>query len=95
MSALPWTILARRTAFHSELQTSPAEAVLGDMPRLPGDLDPAMPNDHSFADLLDRVRANAKKPPAQTTLRRDLPTYFPDTAVNATHIYRRRGKVEL
>ena len=92
MSALPWVLLARRTAYHSELQAAPAEVVLGDMPRLPGDLQPDNNDDHSLADLIDRVKANARRNPAQTSLRRQIPVYFPKKAEEATHVYLKRGK---
>ena len=93
MSILPWTLLARRTAYHSELQASPAEVLFGENPAVPGDLPAAdIPADHDLADLLDRVRNNARRPPAQTSIRRDPPVYYPPTTQTATHVYLRQHK---
>ena len=92
MSILPWTLLARRTAFHSELQASPSELVLGENPLIPGDLTHNGPDDHSVPELLDRLRKNASREPAQTTIRRTIKPYFPPSATNATHVWVKRGK---
>ena len=91
MSMLPWTLLARRTAYHADLQATPAEVVMGSNPMVPGDLQPEMPADHSLADLLTRVKANANRPPAPTRAPQST-TYFPQSAVDATHIYTKRAK---
>ena len=66
--------------------------MFGEMPRLPGDLDPNMPLDHSLADILERAKKNAARPPAQTSLRKELPVFYPPAAQNATHVYLHRGK---
>ena len=93
MSILPWTILAKRTTYHSELQASPAEIVFGDNPAVPGDLPGAdLPADHSLVDLLDRLRTNTHRAPAQTTIRRHPQVYYPPTTATATHVYLRCPK---
>ena len=95
MDILPWILLSRRTSFHSELQASPSEAVFGQNPVVPGDLPAGdIPTDHSLAQLMDRVRNNASKPPAQTSVRRDPPVYYPPTTVTATHVYLRKAKAK-
>ena len=93
MSVLPWTLLSRRTAYHSELQASPAEVVYGTQLRVPGDLHAGdLTPDHGLPQLLDRLRENARRPPAQTGLRREPKVYYPPTTLTATHIYLRRQK---
>ena len=93
MSCLPWTLLARRTAYHSELQASPAVMLFGENPAVPGDLAGAdLPSDSGLPDLLDRVRANAKRPTGQTSIRRDPGVYYPPTTLTATHAYLKNPK---
>ena len=93
MSILPWTLLHQRTAYHSELQASPAEVILGENPALPGDLAGTdLPNDGTIEKLLDRVRANACRPPAQSTIRRSPAVYYPPTTESATHAYLKNQK---
>ena len=87
MSILPWVILSRRTALHGELRATPAQAVMGSDPKLPGDLVPPMGRGETIEDLLARVKANADKPPTQTALHKKLPVYFPKIAQNCTHFY--------
>ena len=77
MSILPWVILSRRTALHGELRATPAQAVMGSDPKLPGDLVQPMGTGETIEDLLARVKANADKPPTQTALHKQLPVYFP------------------
>ena len=87
-AVLPWTLLSKNTAFHSELQASPCELVFGENPALPGDLAGAeLPADASIVDLLDRLRDNAKRPAAQTTINRNPAVYYPATTSTATHVY--------
>ena len=90
---LPWVLLARRTSFHSELQATPSEFVLGEVPLVPGDLSPDLPADHNLAHLLERLKHNAKRPPAQTKPPQKEPTALPNSATTATHIYFKRAKV--
>ena len=95
MSVLPWTLLHRRTAYHSELQASPSELVLGENPALPGELAGTdLPDDKTLEQLLDRLRTNARRPPAQTTIRRQPAVYYPLTTQTATHAYLRRQKTK-
>ena len=92
MDALPWVLLSRHVAFHAELEASPAECVYGENLRLPGDLPVMDPSTQDIKDLLHRLRANAKRPPAQTQLHKHLPVHVPATVVNATHVYVRKHK---
>ena len=93
MSVLPWCLLSRRTSYHSELQASPSEMVMGDNPVVPGDLpDADLANDNNLTDLLDRLRVNAGRKPAQTSIRRTPAVYYPATTATATHIYLRCPK---
>ena len=93
MSVLPWTLLHRRTAYHSELQASPSEMLFGENVAIPGDLAGAdLAADDSVEDLLDRVRKNARRPSAATSFKRTPAVYYPPTTQTATHVYLRRQK---
>ena len=92
MEALPWILLARRTSVHNDIQATPAELVLGNNPRLPGDLQTDMPLDKSIPDLLNRLKKNAERPPQPTSLHKELPTYFPPAAQRATHVFTKNHK---
>ena len=90
LTALPWTLLARRTAYQPELDTSPAEIVLGQTPRVPGDL---VENEgEQLTTLLDRLRTNAAQPPTQTTHHSNITPFFPEAAKVATHVMQKKGK---
>ena len=69
-SALPWVLLARRTAYQPELATSPAELVFGQMPRLPGDV--FFEEGKELSELLNALRTNAAKPPIPTAHHRKI-----------------------
>ena len=87
--ALPWILLARRTAFQPQLNTSPAELVLGQMPRLPGDL--LETQGQRLTDLLEHLRTNAARPPVETAHHRKITPFMPKEAQEATHVYTRKG----
>ena len=91
MQVLPWTLLARRTSYHNELQTTPAEAVLGQLPRLPGDLPIRPTVDQTIQDIVEHMKSVADRPPAQTRPPRD-PIHFPNQAQEATHVYVKKPK---
>ena len=91
MAILPWTLLSRRTAFHAELQATPAEIVMGDNPKVPADLTPDLPADHSLGELLKRVKSNAQRPPQPTRMPKQQ-VYWPSSAAEATHVYTKRAK---
>ena len=60
LSALPWVLLGRRTAFQPDLGTCSAELVLGDTPTIPGDLAGSnLQVDANIPALLERLRAKA------------------------------------
>ena len=58
----------------------------GDLPA--GDIQP----DHGLPNLLERVRDNAKRVPAQTSIRRQPAVYYPPTTATATHVYLKKQK---
>ena len=89
-SALPLVMLGRRTSYVPELGTSPAEVVLGQMPRVPGDL--LETNGQTLAQLLQDIRTNAATPPVQTSHHRQITPYLPKEAETATHVYMKIGK---
>ena len=87
--------MSRNTAYHSELQASPTELLFGETPALPGDLVGGdLPADSDLPHLLDRLRKNAGRPPAQTSIRRNPAVYYPPTTQTATHIYLKRPKAK-
>ena len=88
-SALPWVLLGRRTQYHPDLGTSPAEMLYGQMPRLPGDL--LENNGQDLTSLLHHVRTYASRPPIQTSHHRRITPFFPESAKSATHVYTRIG----
>ena len=66
---------------------------MGTCPKVPGDL--VRDGDPVTADvtgLVDAMRANADRPPVQTAHHRDVPTYWPSSAEEATHVWLKRGK---
>ena len=74
-----------------ELDATPAEVVFGANPRVPGDLkNPEL--EESVPALLERLRANAERAPAQTSLHKESDSYFPPSAQTCTHVYVNRGK---
>ena len=91
MSILPWILLSRRTSYHAQLQATPAEVIFGENMKVPGDLTPDLPADHSLADLINRVKSNAKRPPMPTKVPAKAAN-LPESAVNASHVYVRRAK---
>ena len=74
----------------AELDTSPAELVLGQMPRLPGDV--LEDNGQRLTDLLQDLRNNAAKPPVQTGHHQKMTTFTPKEMETATHVYQKVGK---
>ena len=94
MEILPWTLLARRTSHHHELDGTPAEALLGQNPRLPGDVAPQPSSDKTVKEMMDRMKELANKPPAQSRQPVE-PVYYPQKAQEATHVYVRRPKSKI
>ena len=92
MRCLPWVVLGRRTSFHGELQATPAQAVFGEDPKLPGDMAPPLASGETVTEILDRVKANASRPPAQTAPHKVLPVYMPPTTATATHVWTKKPK---
>ena len=94
MQILPWTLLSRRTSYHNELDGTPAEAVMGQNPRLPGDVPPQPSTDETVQAILTRMKELASQPPAQTRPPVE-PVYFPTAAQQASHVYVRRPKSKI
>ena len=94
MRCLAWVLLGRRTAYHGEMKATPAQAVFGEDPKLPGDLPPPLGSGETIQEMLARVRANAEKPPAQTNHHKTIPVYMPAKAHTTTHVYTKRAKKE-
>ena len=93
MKALPWVLLGRRTAFQPNLGTCSAEMVLGQTPKVPGDLAGADLNpDHDLESLLKRLQTAAAKQPVQTIHNSTPTVYMPSTMEKASHVYIRCQK---
>ena len=93
LSALPWVLLARRTAFQPELNTSPAEIVYGETITIPGDLPGSdLQSDSDLPSLLERLRTKAARPPVQTSHHSTPSVYMPENMHTATHNYLLKGK---
>ena len=87
MRKLPYVLLARRTAYHAELGTTPATVVYGEDPLLPGDIRPPMGSGESLEQLKAKVQELPNRPPAQTNLRKEPKIYMPPSTESATHVY--------
>lgn len=95
MSRLPWVLLARRTAFQPELDTSAAELVLGVDPKLPGDMvaEPGPPMTNvQVQQLLEGMRSKAARAAIQPSSHRNPPVYMPKGIENVTHVRVQRAK---
>ena len=91
--ALPWVLLNRHTVYQQDLDASAAEMVLGQCPKIPGDL--ATHNQDDYPDiksLLTHLKQNAAKEPIQTSFHKKPYVYWPASADKATHVYVRCGK---
>ena len=87
---LPWILLAKNSAYQPELGTSPAELVLGQMPRLPGDV--LETNGQRITELIEDLRNNASRPPVQTAHHRSITVFTPKEMEECTHVYTKVGK---
>ena len=83
----PWVMLGKRTAFQPDVGASPAELVYGQTLQVPGDLPGAeLKPDSTLANLLERVRKNALRPPVQTAHHSTPVSQIPKEMANATHV---------
>ena len=94
MDVLPWTLLSRRTSYHNELQGTPAQALLGQNPRLPGDLQPQADPELTIDKIMAQMQSVASRPPAQTRPPQE-PVHYPKEVLEATHVYVRRPKSKI
>ena len=93
LDALPWVMLGRHTVYQPELDASAAEMVMGQCPRIPGDI--ARSNDPTAPDiktLVDNLRKLASKEPIQTNFHGKQPVYWPSSVEKATHVWVEVGK---
>ena len=96
MERLPWVLLGRRTAYQTELDTTPAELVLGANPVIPGDMvgEPGPPlTTPQLKSLLDSLRAQAARPAIQTSGHREPPVHEPVNLDQVTHVRLKRHKI--
>ena len=89
---LPWVLLGRRTAFHVELQATPAQMVFGQDPKIPGDLTHPMADGETPQEIILKVQAVVNRPPAQTVLHREIPDYMPHSTMIAKRVYTKKAK---
>ena len=86
---LPWVLLSMRTAYQPDLGCTPADLVLGETPRLPGDLVDEMDFETSpgvMRDLLIGLQANADREPIPTSHHRNPAVNIPKDLDKATHV---------
>ena len=86
MDCLPWILLGRRTTYQPAIGATPAELIMGECPKIPGDLA-APPQYQTIDELLLKLRQNADKDPSQTTKFKPKPVYWPASVDKATHVY--------
>ena len=93
MEALPWIILNRHTVHQPDLNASAAEMVMGQCPKIPGDICPSPDGEMPTVEcLLEKLRRNAAAPPVQTSFHGSQPVFWPSSAAKATHVYVKVGK---
>ena len=92
MRKLPYVLLGRRTAYHADLEATPAQVLFGEDPKLPGEINPPVGAGETVQDLLARVRKLKDRKPAQTNLRKTVNTYMPPAAQVATKVYTKKPK---
>ena len=94
MTHLPWVMLAKQSAYQSDLKTSPAELVLGSTPKLPPDLigekGPTSSN-HQVEQLLEGLQTQAAQP-AIPTAHHGARTVNHPNLDHITHVFVKRGK---
>ena len=84
---LPWIILARRTTYHEELGCTPAEAVYGTIPRVPGDMPFPLSAEKPLSEILHESKAAAQRSPAQPRLHKNPTIYMPKSTETCTHVW--------
>ena len=94
MSRLPWIMLAQRTAYQQDIDTTSAELVMGSNTVLPGDMHPDLDLSQSedLQQLVEGLRANAARPAQQTSAHREPPVHVPAGLDQVTHVKVRRAK---
>ena len=88
--ALPWVLLSRRTDYQPDLGACPAELVLGQVPRVPGDL---VENEEgpAISDLLEKLRQNAAREPVQTSHHKKAPVFMPKEVHSCDRVWVKKG----
>ena len=90
--ALPWVMLGRHSVYQSDLDASAAELVMGQCPKLPGDIVRSDPSAPDVKALVHNLKLNAARDPIQTSFHGKQPVYWPCSAEKATHVHIQRGK---
>ena len=92
---LPWTLLSRRVAVHSDIGASPSELVFGKTPVIPGAIvqtGQGMSNDQ-LRDLLTNLQKKSALPAVQTSSHQPPPS-LPDAELppGTTHVFTKNHK---
>jgi hypothetical protein len=92
ISHLPWVLLGIRTSVPLEGGLSPAEAVMGCQPLLPGQFLPV--GEPPLEGFLDALRANSLKTPRPVSHKNTpLPTSLPPDLMNSEFVFVRKDGV--
>ncbi len=92
MAHLPWVLLGIRSAVPLEGGPSPAEAVMGCQPMLPGEF--LSTGEPPLEDILDKLKTDSLHPPRPILHKNtDLPTALPPDLATAEFVFIRRDSV--
>jgi hypothetical protein len=92
LAHLPWVLLGIRSAVPLEGGPSPAEAVMGCQPMLPGEF--LSTGEPPLEDFLDKLKADSLHPPRPILHKNtDLPTALPPDLAAAEFVFVRRDSV--
>ena len=90
---LPWTMLSRRVAVHSDIGASPSELVFGKVPTIPGEIIKDQDSSTNLRDLLTNVQKKTALPAVQTSTHSPPPS-APDASLpeGTTHVMVKQHK---
>jgi hypothetical protein len=92
MTHLPWVLLGIRTAVPLEGGPSPAEAVMGCQPKLPGEFFAT--GEPPIAEFLDKIHTDSLQPPRPVLHKNTpLPTALPPDLATAEFVFIRRDSI--
>ena len=71
---------------------TPAEAVYGTLPRVPGDMPFPLASNKPISEILEEARAASHRSPGQTRLHKKPAIYMPPSTSTCTHVYTKVAK---